>query len=418
MMQYFATPLRPSQQTTHSLRASQYRPSRKRKRDDDSEEPPPLAPPVASPRSDSASGLTPPPEPFPHHPAKHVRNTVTNAKLHESIAALNPPVFAANALSRAQPVRGHSQRSTLRGSHLDILTTTMHCCLLAGDYDRADRAWARILRTHAAGNPLDPRYHGRWGVGAELLLRRRATTHVSHQDTESKTQQNQTQPGDPAHIYTRHGLELAQDYYERLIIQYPFRKTSPNAVDARAFYPPLFTTWIRAILDRSRRDRSQYQEHLRRRSSSAASDDAEDDTIVLSLEEIRTQELSHAQELCERLDQVIISPPFDKHTELLFLRGNVGLWISDLIVGRTPIAAGQDQQAAWDDMSMTDHSDVNAASESTDNQRKYRQSLHQLHLARDFFTRAETHGAGSLDAAKAGIDVRIKSLGKQMSTFD
>ncbi|PVH96566.1 hypothetical protein DM02DRAFT_534996 [Periconia macrospinosa] len=434
-MHYFVTPLRPSQQTTHSLRASRYKQSNsKRKRDDASEEDPSLAlsdlPAASASTSVSASASTfpwPDTAPgFPHHPAKHVRNTVTNAKLQQSIAALNPPVYVANAASRADAVGGNreNEQPALRKSHLETLSTVMHRCLLEGDYDRAARAWGLILRAQVAGQPLDPRNHGRWGIGAELLLRRRAPTDVSnhprnctnHQHHDDVNMQHEQESGDAqTKVYTDYGLVLAQDYYERFIIQYPFRKTAPDAVDSRTFYPPLFTIWIKAILDQSRRAREEYQQ-----SSKENDSDAEDSTAALSAANeqesaVQAQELSRARELCERLDQLVISPPFDKHAELLYLRGNVGLWISDLIVGRA-VTSPEEQQNDWSDADMSDHLN-NTADPSPDKITRYRQSLLELESARDFFTRAEANGAGSLEVAKSSIDVKVKSLAKQIARF-
>lgn len=351
-----------------------------------------------------------------------------NARLHESIAALDPPLYAANSTSKTHTVGGQNENPALRRSHLDNLITVMHRCLLEGDYDRAARAWGLLLRTQVAGRrlePLNPRNHGRWGIGAELLLRRGVPTqHVSTARNRDEMNQgsagSETQPVDASDaddVYTELGLGLAREYYERFIIQYPYRKSAPDAVDSRIFYPPLFTTWIMEIRDQSSRARKRRQ---RKAEDDDNDDDVDENGDPYPLEsEIQARELSSARELCDRLDQLLISPPFDKHTELLYLRGNVGLWLSDLIVGRKP--AAQQSNEDWDmDMSSDDHSssNLNSIDEHADKSARYRNSLRELDLARDFFVRAEANGAGDLESIKSGIDIRVKSLGKQMARFD
>jgi hypothetical protein len=58
--------------------------------------------------------------------------------------------------------------------------------------------------------------------------------------------------------------------------------------------------------------------------------DSEDAEIDMA--SVIAEELAQAREIANRMDQLIISPPFDKHAELLQLRGMVGLWLGDLIL--------------------------------------------------------------------------------------
>jgi hypothetical protein len=427
-MHYFATQLVSSQQTTQSLRARQYNVPNKRKRDEDTDDPDnnnvpqsptgPITSSIAGPGSLEPSqlrvaGLLPddaseiPPPPFPHGLARTLRNVPTHAKIQEDIARLNPAVYDAAATSKSDAIRGksESERHGLRKTHLHVLSTIMHRCLLEGDYDRAARAWGMILRTQVAGEPIDPRNHGRWGIGAELLLRRKPLN--SHHDPTLSIEQE---------MYTREGLAMAQDYYRLFATQYNHQKWLLRAVDTRTFYPPLFTIWIKEIIDRSARARQKYRNELRRASSASA--DSENDTSI-SLEEtrmreaaIQAEELSHVRALCEELDSKVKSPPFDKLPGLLCLRGNVGLWLSDLLVGRSTRTEQEDDV----DNFNIDH-DSNFGPD-TNKSRKHAKSLEELEKALSYFSRAETNGAGNMDTTKYSIEIKIKEVTKQMERFD
>ncbi|OAG04058.1 uncharacterized protein CC84DRAFT_1063954, partial [Paraphaeosphaeria sporulosa] len=183
------------------------------------------------------------------------------------------------------------------------LSTIMHRCLLEGDYQRASRAWGMILRTEAHGTPIEPRYNGLWGLGAELLLRRRSGD-------------EQDRPLSDEYQYSEDGFQLAKDYYERLILQYPVRNFQPHAIDATIFYPPLFSVWIMQVLERSRRERRRLTDD-----EAATSEDRH---------KMQQEELAGAREICRRLEELVQSPPYDKNAQLLVLRGHAGLWVSDL----------------------------------------------------------------------------------------
>ncbi|KAF2035147.1 hypothetical protein EK21DRAFT_96922 [Setomelanomma holmii] len=315
-MQYFTTQLNNHQQTTHSLRASQYRKRKKRRQDEeeyDSSSPEPTAKPTSTRGQSQASyalpeiaqlrvaGLSPedgskiPPPPFPHAAHRIANERFGANKIQEEIAKPPARLYAANAASKADSVNRNSENVSLRKQHLNVLSTLMHRCLLEQDYERAGRAWGMLLRTQVTGGHLvDPRNHGRWGIGAEILLRKEAL---------SQPDQQNLHPG----IFSEQGFELAREYYERLIIQYPNRKTAPNALDERSFYPAMFSF----VLGGEARD-------------TRAQEDA-----------IQVEELARAMEIAERLDQLVASPPYDKHASLLQLRGHVGLWVSDLLSGKT-----------------------------------------------------------------------------------
>jgi len=427
-MQHFATHLRPGQQTTHSLRAGQYKNITKRKHDDESEGP------LDGP-GDDAKGLSPasnaqltpsdipqtelPPPPFPHSAARSSKDQLNYAKVQQQLSSLNPAVYAADATSKSHAIGGTGEKPALRQTHLDVLSAVMHRCLLEGDYDRAARAWGMILRTQVAGRPIDPRNHARWGIGAETLLRRKHPSHFNSSQNEHDQERgaDDEQSRAEGDDITDAGFELARDYYERFIVQYPHHKTShPQAVDNRIFYPPMFSIWIRSVLEKSKDARRKLIERQRARSASVAS---EGDTTVTAAdvcareEAIHDEEIARAREICERLDQLVVSPPFDKHAQLLLLRANVGLWISDLIVGaRKP--QQQDDDEDWNMDASED--DIRSAAESTtEKMRKHTDSLAELRRAQEYFIRAEKNTSGSAGAAVSRVEMKIKDLIRQIA---
>jgi hypothetical protein len=406
-MQHFTTQLRDEQNRTRSLRASHYRKSRrnkeKRKQDEslfdlqgeDETQPDATvqsytsstAPGIAQLR---VAGLLPsqenevPPAPFPHAPASVSKPHHVPAKVQEEMARPPSRLYAVNATSKSGVVQG--QPEAQKRAHLDSLSTLMHCCLLKGDYERAGRAWGMILRTQVAGGrPVDPRNHGRWGIGAEITLRRGPQTLNEHR-------------------FSEQGFELAREYYNRLIIQHPNRKLQPHAVDERTFYPPMFSLWIYEVCEKSKRARTELRDDIanQTRSSRSVSVDSNlgkrSDGLSAKEEAIQMEELTQALEIAERLDQVIMSPPFDRQPSLLELRGNVALWISDLNIGKM----GSDED--WD-MDLPTHS-----SSVSDQLKRLGRAHQELLAAQAFFERAATNGGEA--ATLSSINAKRRNLVK------
>lgn len=422
-MQHFAVQSVPGQQTTHSLRASQYRRS-KRKRDEDTPndehegEAPSPAPSnaqsypssdpletaqlrVAGLLSDDAAEI--PPRPFPHAPARTSSHPFTYTALQRSLADLNPPLFAVNATSKRGPVDRSSEGPGLRETHLGILTTLMHRCLLEGDFLRAGKAWGLILRTQISGTAIDPRNHGRWGIGAELLL---------HRQTRDMDQNKQSF-ADEISPYTDEGFELAREYYERLIVQHPNRKHVPRAIDELTFYPAMFSLWIYEVCERCTRARRRFEaehgastpdNHLAEESMTL--DDARADASVLA-----ATELLHAKEISGRLDQLIVSPPFDKHADLLQLRGMVGLWLADLVLRGAKRHSTDD----WDQILSGDDDD-NTGESAPAKLHRFSESLRELTRALESFERAQANGR-QLGDVLYDVSSRMNDLSKGITSL-
>lgn len=423
-MQYFTTQLRDQQDRNRPLRAAQYSKARSNTDTTGQNEPPTQldeeeeeeddeqthqSATVPSSAASSApqlvqlrvAGLLPgqendvPPAPFPHAPATASTQQYGPAKIQEEMATTPVRLYAVNSASKTGLDHG-GQREAHKRAHLHHLSTLMHCCLLKGDYERAGRAWGMILRTQVAGGrPVDARNHGRWGVGAEIALRRK--------------------PASPDQIarFSDEGFELAREYYHRLIIQHPNRKLQPHAVDDRIFYPPMFSLWIYEVCEKSRRARLRLQDEVANRSRSsrsmsiASSAEERPDDSCAKEDAIQSEELTRAMEIAERLDQVIASPPFDRQASLLQLRGNVSLWISDLTMGKT----GTNEDWSPETFTPTEPGSTDSVANRL---QRLTNSQRELKGAQAFFDRAAVNGAQGQAATLSNITLKLREVAKYM----
>lgn len=290
---------------------------------------------------------------FPHGPAKDGPTTRENLanRLLEDLSFLNPPIF---------PPQAGAHRGNLRVQHLGTLTAILHRSLLRGDYTRAGRAWGLILRDEFRGLPVDVRSEGRWGIGAEILLRRGQQDATMNVLSTSRNAANHE--GNTPLPFTKTGFTQAKEYYERLILNHPYSKTAPNAASALHFYPAMFGLWIYVAQEQSKMD---VRDVLDREQSSDDSMNEEDSSVDSERREsikrhnltaaIRARELEQAQQIATRIDQLLGSPPYSDSPELLELRGMVSLWIGDLLVSSLSVpldSPGDDDAGAMetDDM--------------------------------------------------------------------
>lgn len=274
-----------------------------------------------------AAGLSPDQElpggKFPHGPPKsdEIRRENQQSHLLKGLSSLSTPVF---------PPQAPAHQGNLRLQHLSVLTAILHRCLLEGDYIRAGRAWGLILREDFRGFPVDVRSEGRWGIGADILLRR------GKQEASPEAGN-----GDLAPLpFTQKGFADAKDYYERLILNYPYSKTKPNVVSALHFYPAMFGLWVYVAQEESRFSR----EKINQNADDSEEDDSDNESSSEDFERrqsnkrqaltanVRSQELEQAQQIATRIDSLLGSPPYSDHSELLELRGMVSLWIGDLLI--------------------------------------------------------------------------------------
>ncbi|KAK6006103.1 hypothetical protein QM012_006513 [Aureobasidium pullulans] len=331
------TPVYPLHEPQQSFRSKQYAPPRKRKRqqdpndDDESEDSESHTEPIQSsvsshdinnpyrvagwPRDMPLPGLS-----FPHAPAIKQRSRQPSSdNLQKELAALKPPLYV-------PPPGELDNTSSLRRHHLGVLTTILHTSLLKHDFVRAGRAWGMILRTSILGRPLDVRTHGRWGIGAEILMRKFLPQNNLHGESSNTS------------TISDEGFEAAKDYYERLILQYPFQKTNPSAISSLTFYPAMFGLCIYEIQQKCnqtlKRNRNSSLDADHSDSESESNRNLESEGIAA----LKRSELDSAASLAARMDELMLSPPFDTYPPLLQLRCSVALWLADLYMS----AAGPD----------------------------------------------------------------------------
>jgi exonuclease VII small subunit len=213
-------------------------------------------------------------------------------------------------------------------------------------------------------------------------------------------------------LYTEEGFELAKEYYERLIVQHPNRKHVPRAIDELTFYPAMFSLWVYEVSEKSKRARKRFEEEH------AISDSKLGDTSMMS-EDARADasalvasELQQAREIAARLDQLIISPPFDKHLDLLQLRGMVGLWLADLILRGEKRHSNID----WDQI-LSGEDDVDDEEESTPEKlQRLSETQAELNIALHNFERAQANGR-QLGDVLHDVSSRINDISKKRAAL-
>jgi len=274
---------------------------------------------------DSSSSSSDAPISSVERPAK-----VTKSTLLDAFGEINPPIYSIQSLN-------HENRysTSLQKQHVSVMTSILHQSLLRKDYERAYRAFALLLRLPNSEASLSLRTGGQWGIGAEILLRHLP---VSRSKTANDNDDDLVSDGNDKSIkvgINKEMLNLKQvrDYYEAFILQFPFNKVWPDAVDARTFYPVLFSIWIYEVSESARLAcRKLRVEHQNAEDEEDDDDDEKEESeeVAESLIEIKRTELTRAKEIVTRLQEIIVSPPYDRFVPLLRIRAMLSLWIADL----------------------------------------------------------------------------------------
>jgi hypothetical protein len=268
-----------------------------------------------------------PKSPFPHAPVKS--SNVPRQSSQEVLAAVNPPLYVPK-------IEVDNQSTSLKRRHLDNLTVILHRCMLAGDWERASRAWGLLARTEIGGLGIDVRQHGRWGIGAEILMRRVSNNpspvrRPSVDDTSSvHDAADDTAANRQANRLADEGFKLAREYYERLILQYPHTPHAQHTVNSKVFYPALFNIWVYEVQARYQHLRDEAAQARRPSFQSTSSDNDDEQSSPSGRRDLANREIADATPIVERLDELLLNPPYDKSEPLLRLRGMMGLWLSDL----------------------------------------------------------------------------------------
>lgn len=252
----------------------------------------------------------------------------------------SPSLFRIRPISKRTPTSGPSRSGGPRRQHLAAVSAILHRCLLQGDYARAGRAWALLLRSEVNGQPMDVRSQGRWGIGAEILLQQSLLQQPDglRGDQDSTFEASDEMNTMNCKSRSTGSLQSAQDYYDRLIVQYPYRKASANAVGPLDFYPALFGLRIFS-------QQHQYEEHLGifqgiGSDNESRSEDRTSPGKSSILHEIPNHErlplqkfsISDGKEMANHLDELLSSPPYSDDIRLRNLRSMIGLCTEDLLV--------------------------------------------------------------------------------------
>lgn len=283
---------------------------------------------------------------FPHaKPSRKVEDSTSDVKsvLHDALGGANPRLpFQSTRCVKDELVRDIPRSMGFRQQHLAALTTILHRCVLEGDYVRAGRAWGMLLRTEVNGHSMDVRTHDLWGFGAEILCRRR----LQPIESSSMQQRSLTSEDDsrvqallnPKKWFSSEGFEMARGYYDRLILQHPYRKASPSAVGALEFYPAMFGLWIYSEQEEyglslrflREADIKLVQDPRKLEHTSKRYPSPRPHTQAqLQQNDINKAFLRRGQDIAARLDELLVSPPFSDSTRLWDLRHLVYLWIED-----------------------------------------------------------------------------------------
>lgn len=258
---------------------------------------------------------------------------------------------------RRRPVSGPPRNDGPRQQHLAAVSAVLHRCLLQGDYLRASRAWAHLLRSKMNGHPIDVRDQGRWGIGAEILLQKSLSQRrdlLSDGQGSSLQNYDEMSTKDPRSKYNER-LRPVQDYYERLIVEYPYRKRFKNAIGPLEFYPALFVL-------RMFSEQQSYADLLRSFQTNNADDEdnIRDETSpvngstspenrnseLLQITKLLESSVARGKEIANQLDELLSSPPYSDDSRLQNLRSMIDLWIEGLLASPyfKKAAAADDQR--------------------------------------------------------------------------
>ncbi|QSZ35711.1 hypothetical protein DSL72_006833 [Monilinia vaccinii-corymbosi] len=269
-----------------------------------------------------------------------------------------------------------SGRSNLRIQHLGVLVAIMMRNLEEGDMERAGRAWGLLLRTQVGGKGVELRSTGFWGIGAELLMRgvvnkQRKEWWEGGDEEEPREGDEESEIKDKEEKEKRYGtaegLLKAKDYYERLILQYPYKRQFHGSVTALDFWPAMLGCEIYGIQfehkDKLRKIAKQAEKdedgdisdgNIRDEDENMGNGDNEGDpgdeaflahqrrqTRLLKRrkekrweerDEVRRTALAAMELVAQRMDELMTTPPYSDSGALLRLRGMVALYVGDLCV--------------------------------------------------------------------------------------
>ena len=334
---------------------------------------------------------------FPTHHIVEPSHLVCRGQISDELATLKPPLYVAPWRLPNTTAENMLGNTCLRQHHLNIITAILHRCLSEGDYVRAGRAWAMLLRAEQSGHSVDLRTHDRWGIGAEILLQResqRVQKTLTHKaaDISSST-------ADPN--VNAESMEKAKEYYEWVVLQYPYRKAFPKATGSIDVSIALLSLWIYSVKEQASTALIAYGNSAENveETDSEANDDFQRSFAphkeldrYRNCEQIRRDTLQSAQDIGARLDALLVAPPFSDFARFWKLRGEVSLWIADLSVPSVFSSSSSDISAYDEDLIMKSPSLSREVSGRIASSKEYRLSKERQHAfarAKEAFERAK-----------------------------
>lgn len=359
----YALPLPPHQLANHSKRLTTPSANLKRKRSTS---------PVNEGK-DSSPTSTPFDNPLALTPAEITQYRLAGLPLDQELPTALEPDFPHRSVPDPQRIEEEKQRrrsqhelkkqndstgvQNYKLNHLEVLVTILMRCLEKGDIGRASKAWALLLRSTVSGHAIELRESGFWGIGAELLIRAGEDATVSDDPSASGNKSWGTDAG----------LRRVKSFYERLILQYPFKRQYADSMNALDFWPAMIgcevygiqETHSRALsaLQREEEDVEseefvQTQEPITQEGESMEeAHDRVDQELRRTWrrrrrDEIRLRSLEAMQRVAAELDKIMDLPPYSEAQALLRLRGMISLSVGDLHV---PAEGEEDEGLEEDD---------------------------------------------------------------------
>lgn len=275
---------------------------------------------------------------FPHAAKADGRRTREVYDVEAAFATLHPPLRA------PPPLRVREDSSQLR-QHVGAMNAILHTSLLRGDYQRAGQVFALLLRVASGSVNLPIRANGHWGIGAEILLRKSGAVESRRRKRRGSDESSSGSDGgsdsDGARKATRltipsDNFAAVKSYYESLILQYPHSRFHPHAVDTRTFYPAYFSLCIHEAGTATEQalSRLSTERDIGRGTQDTDSSNSSDSDLQAERLEVKRAELEAAKDIATKMDEVLISPPFDRFVPLLRMRGHVARWTTDLASGQ------------------------------------------------------------------------------------
>ena len=243
---------------------------------------------------------------------------------------------------------GGGSPTTTKRRHVGVLTSILHRCLLRQDFLRAGRVFGLLLRTDVEGFGVDLRRNSLWSIGAEILLRAPGQAAALQRAAQSRSKAgdaNRTEAA--AEFFTLQGMERAKLFYERLILEFPWRPRARAELSSVHFYQAMFGLWIGFVHDQqTQREKNSFSEdqdlarHTESDTDMMAESSMQGDEAIENWEVIR-----QAGDIAKRMDNVLDTWPFSNDPGLWQLRGDVALWMADLMASSSvPSALGNGEE--------------------------------------------------------------------------